>query len=78
MTIDFREWPVSGGSGMVVVVQERASENQIPRLIATLVDMEFDVHRSTGVLKTLLVAVGGARDFDTALLEVMGGVQQVV
>ena len=63
---------------MVVVMQERASEDQIQRVIATLVDKEFDVHRSTGALKTLLGVVGGNREFDTALLELMDGVQQVL
>jgi 3-deoxy-7-phosphoheptulonate synthase len=40
--------------------------------------MGFDVHRSTGALKTVLGAVGGTRQFDTALLEVLDGVQEVL
>ena len=63
---------------MVVVMQERAAEDQIQHVIATLVDKGFDVHRSTGSLKTVLGAVGGNREFDTGLLEVMDGVQQVL
>ena len=63
---------------MVVVMQERASEDQIQHVIATLVEKKFDVHRSTGALKTVLGAVGGNREFDTGLLEVMDGVQQVL
>jgi 3-deoxy-7-phosphoheptulonate synthase len=39
--------------------------------------MGFDVHRSTGALRTVLGAVGGSRQFDTALLEVLDGVQEV-
>jgi len=35
-------------SDMVVVMQERASEAQIQSVIAQLVEMGFDVHRSTG------------------------------
>jgi 3-deoxy-7-phosphoheptulonate synthase len=35
------------------------------------------VHRSTGALRTVLGAVGGTRQFDTALLEVLDGVQEV-
>ena len=49
---------------MVVVMEERASEDQIQHVIATLVEKEFDVHRSTGALKTVLGAVGGHRGFD--------------
>ena len=63
---------------MVVVMQEQASEDQIQYVIATLVDKEFDVHRSTGSLKTVLGAVGGNREFDSGLIEVMEGVQQVL
>ena len=63
---------------MVVVMEERASEDQIQHVIATLVEKEFDVHRSTGALKTVLGAVGGNRGFDTRLIEVMDGVHEVL
>jgi 3-deoxy-7-phosphoheptulonate synthase len=63
---------------MVVVMQERATDEQVQRVIAKLVDMGFDVHRSTGALRTVLGAVGGTRQFDTALLEVLDGVQEVL
>jgi 3-deoxy-7-phosphoheptulonate synthase len=62
---------------MVVVMQERASDEQVQKVIAKLVEMGFDVHRSTGALRTVLGAVGGARQFDTRLLEVLDGVQEV-
>ncbi len=63
---------------MVIVMAERASEDQIQHVIATLVDKGFDVHRSTGALKTVLGAVGGKRGFDTRLIEVMDGVHEVL
>jgi 3-deoxy-7-phosphoheptulonate synthase len=63
---------------MVVVMEERASEDQIQHAISTLVDKGFDVHRSTGALKTVLGAVGGNRAFDTRLIEVMDGVHEVL
>ncbi len=63
---------------MVVVMEERASEDQIQTAISTLVDKGFDVHRSTGALKTVLGAVGGNRAFDTRLIEVMDGVHEVL
>src|SRR5918912_2929200 len=63
---------------MVVVMQERATDEQVQRVIAKLVEMGFDVHRSTGALRTVLGAVGGTRQFDTALLEVLDGVQEVL
>ena len=63
---------------MVVVMEERASEDEIQYVIATLVDKGFDVHRSTGALKSVLGAVGGRRGFDTRLIEVMDGVHEVL
>ncbi len=62
---------------MVVVMKERAKDEQVQHVIAQLVEMGFDVHRSTGALKTVIGAVGGNRQFDTALIEVMDGVQEV-
>src|SRR5947208_12375295 len=62
---------------MVVVMQERASDEQIQSVIAKLMEMGFDVHRSTGALRTVLGAVGGSRNYDVALLEVLDGVQEV-
>ena len=64
---------------MVVVMQERASAEQVQKVIAKLTEMGFDVHRSTGQLRTVLGAVGGSsRNYDTALIEVLDGVQEVL
>src|ERR671923_44055 len=63
---------------MVVVMKELANDEQIQRVIAQLVDMGFDVHRSTGALRTVLGAVGGNRQFDPELVSVLDGVQDVV
>jgi 3-deoxy-7-phosphoheptulonate synthase len=58
-------------------MRERATDAQVQGVIAKLIEMGFDVHRSTGALRTVLGAVGGSRQFDTALLEVLDGVQEV-
>jgi len=63
---------------MVVVMKELATDEQIQGVIAQLTSMGFDVHRSTGALRTVLGAVGGQRQFDSRLLEVLDGVQEVV
>src|SRR6476469_4099431 len=62
---------------MVVVMQQGAEEDQIQHVIDRLIEMGFNVHRSTGVVHTVLGGVGGADDFDTAIVEVMGGVKEV-
>ena len=45
---------------MVVVMQEGASEEQVQNVIDRLIQIGFDVHRSTGASHTVLGAVGGA------------------
>ena len=44
---------------MVVVMQEGASETQIQKVVERLVELGFDIHRSTGVTRTVLGVVGG-------------------
>ena len=63
---------------MVVVMEERATEEQVQQVIAHLVEMGFDVHRSTGALRTVLGAVGGQREADPRLIEVLEGVHEVL
>src|SRR5882724_5196342 len=62
---------------MVVVMEERASEAQIEQVVARLIEMGMDVHRSTGVTRTVLGAVGQGTP-DAALIELMDGVHEVL
>jgi 3-deoxy-7-phosphoheptulonate synthase len=62
---------------MVVVMQERASEAQIQAVIAQLIEMGFDVHRSTGASRTVIGAVGDGAG-DPQLIEVQDGVHEVL
>ena len=61
---------------MLVVMQQGATEAQIQTVIDRLVSMNFTVHRSTGVLHTVLGGVGPVDDFDPAEFEVMDGVKE--
>jgi len=61
---------------MLVVMQQGATEEQIQNVIDRLVELDFDVHRSTGVMHTVLGGVGGRSDFDLAVFEVMEGVKE--
>ena len=62
---------------MIVAMQDAASEDQIQHVIDQLVRMGFEVHRSTGALKTVLGGVGARTDFDTREIEMLPGVQEV-
>src|SRR5581483_277717 len=62
---------------MIIAMQESAGEEQIQQVIAHLVKMGFEVHRSTGARQTVLGAVGSRNDFDIRILELLPGVQEV-
>jgi 3-deoxy-7-phosphoheptulonate synthase len=62
---------------MVVVMEERATESQIEQVVARLVELGMDVHRSTGATRTVLGVVGQTRP-DPGLIEVLDGVHEVV
>jgi len=63
---------------MVVVMNENATEEQIQTVISRLVELKFDVHRSTGVNQTVLGALGDKRGVDTRNFELMAGVHEVL
>lgn len=61
---------------MLVVMQEGASDQQVQAVIDRLVNMGFTVHRSTGVVHTVLGGVGPVDDFDPVNFEVLEGVKE--
>ena len=63
---------------MVVVMNENATDENIQDVVGKLMDMNFDVHRITGVNQTVIGAIGDKRDADTRDLAVMEGVHEVV
>jgi 3-deoxy-7-phosphoheptulonate synthase len=61
---------------MIVVMEEGASELQIQQVIDKLVGLNFSVHRSTGVIHTVLGGVGPAETVDPEEFRVMEGVKE--
>jgi 3-deoxy-7-phosphoheptulonate synthase len=61
---------------MLVVMQQGAGEPQIQAVIDRMVGEGYDVHRSTGVMHTVLGGVGGKVDVDLEIFEVMDGVKE--
>jgi 3-deoxy-7-phosphoheptulonate synthase len=57
-------------------MQESSSEDQIQHVIDQLVQMGFEVHRSTGARQTVLGGVGAPHEFDIREVEMMPGVQE--
>jgi len=61
---------------MLVVMQQGATDEQIQAVIDRLVSLGFTVHRSTGVMHTVLGGVGPVEDMDPVDFEVMEGVKE--
>jgi 3-deoxy-7-phosphoheptulonate synthase len=62
---------------MVVVMKERVSGEQVEHVIAHLVELGMDVHRSTGASRVVLGVVGSGK-VDPRLIELMDGVHEVL
>jgi 3-deoxy-7-phosphoheptulonate synthase len=62
---------------MVVVMKERVTGEQVEHVIARLVELGMDVHRSTGASRVVLGVVGSGK-VDPRLIELMDGVHEVL
>ncbi|MGH9218542.1 MAG: 3-deoxy-7-phosphoheptulonate synthase, partial [Vicinamibacterales bacterium] len=58
-------------------MKEKASDTEVEAVIAQLVELGMDVHRSTGASRIVLGVVGGGK-VDPRLIELMAGVHEVV
>jgi 3-deoxy-7-phosphoheptulonate synthase len=64
---------------MVIVMEQTAQEEQVQKVIETLMAIGYDVHRSSGVAHTILGAVGVPREpIDPATIELLPGVREVI
>jgi 3-deoxy-7-phosphoheptulonate synthase len=64
---------------MVIVMEHAATEEQVQKVIESLVEGGYDVHRSSGVTHTVLGAVGSPPiPIDPPAIELLPGVREVV
>ncbi len=63
---------------MIVVMAPDATETEIEAVIARLVAHDFDVHRSTGVQRTVLGVVGIGLGRVEAEIRGMPGVERII
>ena len=62
---------------MIVVMKERATEAEVDSVIARLIELGMDVHRSSGATRTVLGVVG-AGEVDKETIEILDGVREVM
>ena len=63
---------------MIVAMQERATDDQIQAVVERMVEIGFNVHRTTGAVQTILAGVGTPGQFDHKDFELLAGVAEVV
>jgi 3-deoxy-7-phosphoheptulonate synthase len=63
---------------MIVAMQERATEEEIQAVVERMMEIGFNVHRTTGAVQTILAGVGTPGAFEHADFEVLGGVAEVI
>ena len=61
---------------MIVVMQNSATDEHIQSVIERMVELGFDVHRTSGAGQMMLAGVGTPAQFDVIEFQVMGGVQE--
>jgi 3-deoxy-7-phosphoheptulonate synthase len=59
---------------MIVAMQDEATEKQIQDVIERMVELGFNVHRTTGTNQTILAGVGKPAHFDVVEFKVLDGV----
>jgi 3-deoxy-7-phosphoheptulonate synthase len=59
---------------MIVAMQDQATEENIQQVIERMVELGFNVHRTTGAVQTILAGVGTPEHFDVAEFKVLPGV----
>jgi len=59
-------------------MQERATDDQIQAVVERMVEIGFNVHRTTGAVQTILAGVGTPGQFDHKDFELFAGVAEVI
>jgi len=63
---------------MIVAMQDRASEEEIQAVVERMMEIGFNVHRTTGTVQTILAGVGTPGVFEHQEFEVLAGVAEVI
>jgi 3-deoxy-7-phosphoheptulonate synthase len=64
----------SGAKTMIVAMHGQATEENIQQVIERMVELGFNVHRTTGTAQTILAGVGTPEHFEVAEFKVLAGV----
>jgi len=63
---------------MLIIMKKNAAEEALVEIKEYLISRNFDIHQSTGANRTIIGVIGDTDSLDSAELERMAGVLQVV
>lgn len=63
---------------MLIIMKKSADEEALVEIKEYLISRNFDIHQSTGANRTIIGVIGDTDSLDSAELERMPGVLQVV
>jgi hypothetical protein len=63
---------------MLIIMKKTAAEEELVHVKEILINREFDIHQSTGANRTIIGVIGDTGKLDTAEIEAMPGVLQVI
>ena len=63
---------------MLIIMKKSADEEALVEIKEYLISRNFDIHQSTGANRTIIGVIGDTHSLDSAELERMPGVLQVV
>ncbi len=63
---------------MLIIMKKAAKEEELVSVKEFLIEREFDIHQSTGANRTIIGVIGDTGQLDTAEIEDMPGVLQVI
>ena len=63
---------------MLIIMKKSADEEALVEIKKYLISRNFDIHQSTGANRTIIGVIGDTDSLDSAELERMPGVLQVV
>ena len=63
---------------MLIIMKQKATDDQKEAVKQYLVDLDFDFHQSTGANRTIIGVIGETAKIDQSALKTLPGVLEVV
>lgn len=63
---------------MLIIMKKSAGETDLVKVKEFLINRDYDIHQSTGANRTIIGVIGDTGKLDTAVVEEMPGVLQVI